>query len=199
MAGYGLISVRVSFACAASLAILATVFAGPANASPQGLYRALLTTPYSGLPSDFYAAKVGVGELSDNAKKYHAVGAVDIDIDAGSAGLSYIVFPSPKDAYGRFTHPDAWSKEIKTVGKVPGYKIPSTWANGSITGDNAFGKKVTNGVTFMGVQRGSVVVIAFTISTANEHSGDVPGTLALLRSALAHLGRVQARITPSRA
>lgn len=82
-------------------------------------------------------------------------------------------------------------REFHVLGTVPGYgKTRSIWINATIEGDNVFGKKVRNGVTIMYVQRRNVIVAAFTISTDNESSGDVPGTLKLMKSALAHLNRV---------
>jgi hypothetical protein len=80
------------------------------------------------------------------------------------------------------------------MGTVPGFrKTRSVWLNGTIEGKNAFGKTVRNGITAMWVQKGNVIVAAFTASIDNEASGDVPGTITLLRSGLAHLARVAAR------
>jgi hypothetical protein len=59
--------------------------------------------------------------------------------------------------------------------------------NQSITGKNVFGKKVTNGVTFLGFTSKNVIVSAATISTDNTESGDIPGTIRLGRYALKHL------------
>lgn len=182
-----------------AVALVGSVFAtaGLAQPSPRNLYRALLTSRFSGLPSDFSSAKVGSDSLSDKDKRHHAVGAVLVTIDSEDAGIGYIVYPSRNDVAGRFHEPLSKRSGVRNyqrMGSVPGFrKTRSVWVNGTIEGKNVYGKEVRNGLTGMWIQKGNVVVAAFTVSTDNETSGDVPGTITLLRSGLAHLARVTAR------
>ena len=64
------------------------------------------------------------------------------------------------------------------------FPTPSLIVNASITGNNLLGKKVTNGVTILGLVSGSVIVEAITTSTSNSDSGDIPGSIALGKFAL---------------
>ena len=153
----------------------------------------LVTTPIksSQLPSGYYSAKVGLSKPSDNAKKHHVVGEVEVDIDS-DAGILYIVFPTRKDALADWYGADL--KKAKTRLPAPAsFPKPSIIANSSITGNNAFGKKVTNGVTVLGYVSQNVIVEATTISTDNTESGDIPGAIALGRYALRHLSAVRLR------
>jgi hypothetical protein len=75
--------------CALFLALTAAGVAAQSASTalpPPSLYRALLTRSFSGLPSGYYSAKVGVDSLSDKDKRHHAVGAVLVAIDSGDAG-----------------------------------------------------------------------------------------------------------------
>jgi hypothetical protein len=166
--------------------------------TPKQLYGKLLTTPYGSLPQGFYSAKVGSSALDKRMKRHHAVGVVQVTIDSGAAAVYYIVFPVRSDAlaFSRDRNYDN-SGDVKTVrlsemGKVPGYRrLPSFWRNATLEGENAFGKKVRNGITVVGVVKQNVVVGAATISTDNEDSGDVPATIKLLGSGLKHLAKVR--------
>jgi hypothetical protein len=184
--------------CTVTLIALATstafAVAASASLSPHSLYTKLVTTAYpdSQLPSGFFSAKVSVGDPSSNAKKYHVTGEVDVAIDGPDPddGIIYEVFPSPADARGLLAHPKT-SGHTKVVGKVPGYSR-SVWMIGSVTGKNALGKTITDGITVMAVAKGNVLVEAFTDSADNQSSGNTPAALALLRSALRHLAKVSA-------
>jgi hypothetical protein len=165
---------------------------------PTALYQALLTTSYGKVPSGFYDAKVGVDDLSKLDKRHHAVGAVLVTIGgAADAAIYYTVFPTAADAKARLAEPhgstsgDIRLVSYRTMGRVPGFRRPCVWATMTIEGTNAFGKTVRNGVTAMGIARGNVVISTATISTDNEQSGDVPGALRLLKSALAHLSAIK--------
>lgn len=182
-------------AVTALVALAATcMFATTASASlsPQRLYTKLVTTAYpdSQLPKGFFSAKVSMGSPSDNAKKYHVVGEVEVAVDGPDPddGVIYEVFPNAADARGLLAHPKL-DGHVKLVGKVPGYSR-SVWMTGSITGKNALGKTITNGVTLLAVAKGNVLVEAFTDSADNENSGNTPAALALLKSALRHLAKV---------
>jgi hypothetical protein len=180
-----------------TLVTVALSLVGTAAASPQSLYRGLLTSRYTGLPSAYYKATVGSDSLEKKDKLHHAVGSVLVNIDNSDAAVIYTVFPSRDDVAGRFRDPaerPTSFKEWQRMGTVPGFaKTRSRWINGTIEGKNVFGKTVRNGITAMYVQKANVIVGAITVSTDNEASGDVPGTIVLLRSGLAHLGRVVAR------
>lgn len=186
---------RVSIASLVTLAVCGVLaLTASAALSPQRLYTKLVTSAYpdSQLPSGFFSAKVSIGDPSDNAKKYHVTGEVDVAVDGPDPddGIIYEVFPSAADARGLLAHPKT-SGHTKVVGKVPGYSR-SVWMIGSVTGKNALGKTITNGITLMAVAKGNVLVEAFTDSADNEKSGNTPAALALLRSALRHLAKVSA-------
>jgi hypothetical protein len=178
-------------ACVVGVALFAVA---ASQASPQSLYRALLTSQFTRLPSGYYSANVGADSLPDKDKRHHAVGAVLVTIDSGDAAVDYIVYPTTGDVAGRWNEPPSKPdgvREFHVLGTVPGYgKTRSRWVNATIEGNNAFGKKVRNGMTIMYVQRRNVIVAAATISTDNDTSGDVPGTLKLMKVAIAHLDRV---------
>lgn len=183
---------------AAGLVVLACAVVVASQAaqasSPQALYRDLLTKQFTGLPSGYYSAKVGSDSLSDKDKRHHAVGAVLVNIDSGDAAVDYVVYPSVSDVASRWREPPTKPKDVvqfQVVGTVPGYgKTRSRWVNATIEGNNVFGKKVRNGLTLMYVQRRNVIVIAATVSTDNEASGDVPAAIKLVRAGIAHLDRV---------
>ncbi len=180
----------------AALALTTAATGGLSAPTPQRLYLALAITAYpdSQLPSGFYSAKVSMGSPSDNAKKYHVVGEVDVVVNGPDPddGIIYEVFPNAAGARGLLTHPKP-NGHVKVVGKVPGY-ADSVWMTGSITGKNALGRKITNGVTLLAVARGNVLVEALTDSADNEASGNTPAALSLLKSSLRHLAAVQARL-----
>lgn len=180
-----------------TLAVVGLALAvGAALASPTRLYTALLTTSYpnSQLPSGFFSAKVSLYTPTSRAKSHHVVGDVQVAVDGPDVAdaIFYFVFPTPADARADFN--GAEGSGVHVVGKVPGYKIPSRWVTGSITGKNAFGKTVTNGITGMYVREGSVLVTSFTASSESTDSGNVPAALALLKSGIRHLQRVEARL-----
>jgi hypothetical protein len=164
------------------------------SASPQSLYRDLLTKPYTGLPSGYYSAKVGADSLNEKDKRHHAVGAVLVNIDSGDAAVDYVIYPGASDVAARWREPPTKPEgvvQFQVMGTVPGYgRTRSRWINATVEGSNAFGKKVRNGLTVMYVQQRNVIVIAATVSTDNDTSGDVPATIKLMKSGIAHLDRV---------
>jgi hypothetical protein len=182
--------------CVVAGTAVAAVAASSAFASPSGLYTALLTTSYrdSELSSDFSAAKVSLLKPTNHAKSHHVVGEVEVDLNGPDPGdaILYAVFPSAHDARADLAQKPVNGGHL--VGKVPGYKIPSALYAGTVSGKNAFGQSVKNGVTAAGVVKGSVLVAALTSSADNPDSGNVPAALALLRSGLRHLSRVEAAV-----
>lgn len=91
---------------ATTCSVAAAALASP---SPQRLYTKLVTTAYpdSQLSSGFFSAKVSIGSPSDNAKKYHVVGEIDVAVDGPDPddGIIYEVFPTAADARGLLAHP----------------------------------------------------------------------------------------------
>lgn len=183
---------------AASLLTL-TVFAATAGAetaqrsqTPRALYEALLTSSVSGkLPSGFSTAKIGVSKLSDRAMKHHGVGGVEIDIDGGDAAIIYIVFPTRADAVADWKDVNL-KQQAKSVITAPSrFPWPAVIANSSVTGNNVFGKKVTNGVTDLAFTSRNVIVQALTRSVDNKDSGDIPATIRLGDFALKHLNAIR--------
>ena len=183
--------------------VLLSLYAGAASGSPpsnaaaaKALYTKLLNTPYakSELPAGFTSATISKTAPSKNSTKYHAAGLIGVQYFGGPDAADvviYYVFPTAADAHGDLTHPDLSSGESHPAGKVPGISEPSLLLNGSITGKNSAGKTVTNGVTGAAAQSGTVIVAAATVSAAKTTSGNLPSTVALLKSALAHLAAVQ--------
>jgi hypothetical protein len=175
----------------------AALFVSVAQArTPQQLYTRLLSTAFadSELPSGFFSAKVSLTNPSSAAKKRHVVGEVEVDIDGPDAAdaIVFYVFPNKADALDDLNNPQSPSGTKEHVmGRVPGYGANSQWIVGSVTGNNAFGKKVTNGITGLFALKRNVLVGAVTLSADNPDSGNMPGALALLRSALKHLAKVQ--------
>ena len=83
------------------------------------------------------------------------------------------------------------TRAVTHKGGVPGFsKLPGHMYAGSITGKNAFGKTITDGVTVVAVVQGSVLVEAFTDSADSTDSGNIPAAISLLHSALKHLAKV---------
>jgi hypothetical protein len=85
--------------------------------------------------------------------------------------IVYYVFPTAADARNDLAHPSLSGGDFHVIGKVAGYSIPSEMAAGSISGKNAFGKDVTNGVTGAFVAKGNVIVGGVTVSVDNAESG----------------------------
>ena len=163
--------------------------------SPRVLLNRLLTTAIKSreLPSGYYSAKVGVTTPSAQAKKHHVVGDVEIDFDSGDASVIYVVLPTRKDALGDWYDSDIFKKAKSRLPAPPNLPKPSGIFNTSVSGKNAFGKKVTNGVTIVGFVSQNVIVSAVTISTDNTESGDVPSAITLARFALRHLSALRVR------
>jgi hypothetical protein len=183
--------------CVIAATVASAVAAGSAFGLPQGLYTALLTTSYrdSELPSGFFTAKVSLSKPQSPAKSHHVVGEVEVDVNGPDPtdAILYAVFPSGHDATADlvFAKPKDGGR---LIGKVPAYKIPSALFAGTLSGKNAFGQSVKNGITAAAVVKGSVLVAAITTSSDNPDSGNVPAALALLRSGLRHLSRVEASV-----
>lgn len=177
-----------------TFATLTITAAATGARSPHSLYTKLLTTAYpdSQLPNGMFSAKVSLSQPSANGRRYHVVGEVQVAVDGPDPddGITYMVFPNAADAHADFTHPSVTDAHERPVGNVPGYRIPSRWYVGSVTGKNAFGKTITNGITALFVQKGNVLVGAVTDSADNTDSGNTPAALQLLKSALKHLAAV---------
>ena len=181
-----------------------TVATATAAASPEKLYTGLLTMAYpnSQLPSGFFSAKVGLIQPSKTGRHYHEVGSVTVTVDGPDPddGSGFNVFPNHKDALGDLNHPNMSSSHGKihiVPGGVPGVgNLPSHMWAGHITGKNAFGKTVTDGVTLVAVVTKNVIVQAYTDSADNTNSGNIPGAIALLKSGLRHLQVVEKKLAP---
>jgi len=194
-----LLIVRRAMTAAGCLLLLAlgagTALSASDAKSPSALYRALLTTPIkpSQLPSGFYSASPGIGSPSKNSKSHHIVGEVDENVDSGDAAIIYEVFPSRAMAVADWNagKPN-FKKEAKSQMAAPSkFPWPAIILNGSVTGKNAFGKTVTNGITNLAFTSQNVIVEAATISTSNTQSGDIPGAIQLGQFALQHLNALR--------
>lgn len=175
------------------IAIACLMFTGTA-AARTSLYQALLTSSFQPVPAGFYNAQVGADALDARDKAHHAVGRVIVTFGSDAA-VQYGVFPGWTQAAARFSDKLVvpHGTTVHLVGRVPGYRKPSRWLNGTITGKNAFGKTVTNGLTQMCVRSSEVIVCSVTISTDSDASGDIPAALRLLKAGLGHLQVVRAR------
>lgn len=183
---------RAVFCAFIAFAVILAGAAGAAAPSPHALYQRLLirSFPDSQLPSGFFSAKVGLSKPSKNATKLHVVGEVEVDVDGPDVAdaLLYVIFPTRSAALADLKHTQAPpGGKVAVEGKVPGYRIPSQWVVGSVTGNNAFGQKVTNGITGLFVVQQNVLIGAVTVSSDNTDSGNTPGALALLKAGLRHL------------
>lgn len=162
-------------------------------ASPQALYTALLTKPYlaAELPSYFSFAKPSRGTPSGQARSFHIVGQVDVGLDGpdSSDSLVFYVFQTAADAEADLAHP-ALTTTAHTVGKVPGFSLPSVRVADSVTITDAVGQTQTNGITSVYVASGNVVIGAFSTSAYHKDSGNSSAAVSLLRSGLAHLNSV---------
>ena len=190
--------VRAAVVLAALLGVVASSCADDARrSSSQALYRALLTSaiPDSQLTHAFYAARNGVGTPSWSARRHHAAGRVDVDVDRGGARIVYTVYRSTKDALADWKDANSARRaDVKSRLAAPGFPVPAIVVNGSAAGKDAFGKKLTKGFSDLGFVAGSVIVHAVTLSVVTTDSGDVPNTFALGKIALRHLREVEARV-----
>lgn len=174
--------------------------ATPTGPDAQALYTALLNVPWHGgeLPSDVSSPKAGVSAPSDTAKSHHVVGEVEIDLtgpDASDA-IAYGVFPTTKDAAGDWNNgKPTLGSDTKLTGTTtpPSMGYPATQINASISGENAFGKQVTNGGSVCVALVGLTLVEGVTTSVDNHDSGNVPLSCSLLKAAIAHLKAVESQ------
>jgi hypothetical protein len=176
-----------------SFAAASTAFAGGPTAA--AVYRALLTTPIPAaqMPEDFNSASVASTALSNNAKRHHAIGEVEFDIDddvrltRDNAFITYAVFPSRADAVNDYQQTQPAGKVTSRLAAPGGLPRPAQLLNGSVSGINGQWKTVMNGVTGLEFVDENVVIAVITVSTSNSKRGDVPGAISLARLALAHL------------
>lgn len=161
------------------LALLLTT-ATLAGLTPQALLTTLLRTriPNSELPSGFSRAQAEKQALSANARKYHAVGLVDVALKGPDAldAFAWIVFPSHADAIADLDHPVV-GNGVKVVNTVPGIK-ESLVLTGSLNG-----KKVTDAAAVVGN-----VLVQGVVSSSKVR---LPTAIILLRAAMAHLQKVR--------
>ena len=174
----------------ASAAVLASASVAAASSDPSALFRALLKTPIrtADLPAGFDAPKIIRIPPSDNSKRHHAVGTVDVIFGTGDyASLVYDVFPTHADAVADFRaskgHPD------DTAVAAPGsFPTPSKIVSGSIVLNGH-----TAGISGVEFVDGNVIVLAATTSPAAAHHGDIPGAIALARFGLRRLAAMRSR------
>jgi hypothetical protein len=160
-----------------------------APVTPSALYGALLSTAISDsqLPHGYKQASNVRGSETAGALKYHAVGEVEINLDQGQEAILYAVFPTHQDAVGRFQHPDP-STGVDTRHAGPSsLPKPSETLDGYVTGKDAAGATVKNGITGVAFVDGNVIIGTDTISTHSTTGGDLPGAIALAKFAIMHL------------
>jgi hypothetical protein len=162
--------------------------------SPETLYFRLLKSPVGpGLPVGYTAGTVGRGSLSKRAQRFHAVGEVDVIIDDGDAAIDFIVFPSRAAAVADWkdSKSDFHKNTDSQLTAPPDLPWPAIIGNSSLTGKDAYGKVITNGITSLSFTPKNVIVQTFTISSDHVGRGDVPATIRLARYALRHLRAIR--------
>jgi len=160
-----------------ALLLSATTLAG---LSPQALLTALLKSPVpdAELPHGFSHARAEKQALTANARKYHAVGLVDVALNGPDTedAFAWIVFPSHADAIADLDHP-VLGNGVKVIDTVTGIR-ESLVLTGSLNGD---------AVTDAAAVVGNVLVQGVVASSKVR----VPTAVILLRAAMAHLKHVQ--------
>ena len=162
------------------LGLLLTAVAA-AGLTPKALLTSLRTTPIrdAELPSGFTHAQIEKQALSENARKYHAIGLVDAALRGPDTvdGLAWIVFTKHADAIGDLDHPVVGTNGVKVVNTVPGIK-ESLILTGTLNG-----KSVTDAAAVVG----NVLVQGVVVSSAVRE----PTAVLLLKSGIAHLKRLR--------
>jgi hypothetical protein len=160
-----------------ALLLSATTLAGM---TPQALLTTLLKTPIPNaeLPSGFSHARTEKQALTANARRYHAVGLVDVALRGpdDEDAFAWIVFPGHADAIADLDHPVV-GNGVRVVNTVPGIK-ESLVLTGSLNG-----KKVTDAAAVVG----NVLVQGVVASSKVR----VPTAIILLHAAMAHLKNVR--------
>lgn len=182
----------------ALLALLAPAMTGVATGaaatpSPPALVHALVTAPIpaSQVPAALRPAKISAIPLTEQSIRYHGVGTIEVGFDDSDDVVIYVVFPSRPDALADFAHPHQVGRVTDKLAGPPSLPKPSEILDGSISGKNAAGKPVTNGVTGVAFVVRNVIVEAATLSTTSTTVGDLPGTIRLAALALRHLTAVE--------
>ncbi len=160
-----------------ALLLSATALAGM---TPQALLTTLLKAPIPNaeLPHGFSHAQAEKQALTANARKYHAVGLVDVALTGPDAedAFAWIVFPSHANASADLDHPVV-GNGVKVIDTVTGIK-ESLILTGSLNGN-----KVTDAAAVVG----NVLVQGVVASSKVR----VPTAIILLKAAIAHLEHVQ--------
>jgi hypothetical protein len=186
--------------------LLVTATTANAAPSPKGLYTALLTAPHpnSQLPSGTIVAKVRTASPGETARAYHVVGDVEADVVGLDPvdEIAFAVYPNSRDARAEIRHVKPSNAQLHlhlVAGGVPGYANPLNrmW-EGSVVGKNDSGHAVKNGTTVVEIAMGNVLVAAITLSIDNKSKGNVRHALALLKSGLLHLRKVEAHLARAR-
>ena len=142
------------------------------GATPASLYKSLLAVP---VPNGTVKALKLIGA----AKRYHAVGQVEVGFESGTSRIVYVVFPTTADDRANFA---AGLRSLKartgwtTTVPAPGVRAPSALIRAVV----AYGTTVTE----YAVVSGNVGVNAITTHGSAR-------ARALVRLALSHLKAVR--------
>jgi hypothetical protein len=173
--------------------VVATVVAAaPAAASPEpaALARALLKTPIrtAEFPVGLDTPRIMRIPLSENSKRHHAVGTVDVIFGTGDyASLVYAVFPTRVDAIADYRATTGHPGDT-TAAAPDSFPKPSKIVSGSLVLNGQ-----TAGISGVEFVDGNVIVLAATTSITNAHRGNIPGAIALARFGLRHLAAIRSR------
>src|SRR5689334_1144839 len=165
-------------------AVAATAAAG--GVDPAALARALAKSPINAadLPAGLVTPRVLRIPLSDNSKRHHAAGTIDV-VFGEAASIVYDVFPTRADAVADYRAAEGHPGDT-TATAPASFPKPSKIVSGTIVLPS--GKAGISGVEFVA---GNVVVLVATTSATSTRHGDVPKAIALARYALRHLAAVR--------
>jgi hypothetical protein len=180
---------RVALAVVGAATVVAVA---PAAASPHpaALVRALLKNPIrtADLPAGLDAPRIMRIPLSENSKRHHAVGTVDVIFGTGDyASLVYDVFPTRADAVADYRASKGHPGDT-TAAAPDSFPKPSKIVSGSIVLNGR-----TAGISGVEFVDGNVIVLAATTSITSPRHGDVLEAVALARFGLRHLAAIRSR------
>jgi hypothetical protein len=162
------------------------------STAPTALYRALVAQTFAdGTPTGFPAPRRVGYELSDQARRHHAIGGVEFDLGRDAA-IIYLVYPSRSDALSDWKETDIRSHGTSSLRAPSGFPAPSVIINYPIVGKTDSGKTVTHGISDLVFTAGNVIVQALTLSPDRSDRGDVPASIRLGRFALRRLVALRA-------
>ena len=178
---------------APSATVAATGTARAGRKAPQDLLQTLATATFSDseLPKDIKSKSIERESAGDDVdKRFNIVGQVTVELEGGPllSGnvILYSVFPSDRDAKGRF---DAGFESDKTS-TVTGTFSPSAQA-GPSKGYTATLASQTFGTSICSVLMDNVIVYGINVNLADAKKGDNDLACAVAKAGTSHLVKVR--------